>query len=64
MLDNIQSLLRSGGTVDVSNYLHTTRYNKPEHADLFRLDAAGRLQAQHGAQWLWIDVGNKIRGWR
>lgn len=64
MLSNIQTLLRAGGTVEVSNYLHTTRYTKPEHADLFRLDATGRLQARHGSQWLWIDTGNRIRGYR
>lgn len=64
MLENIRGLLLDGGTVEVSNYLHATRYNKPAHADLFRLDENGRLQARHGKNWLWIDCGNKIQGWK
>lgn len=61
-VEGIQSHLRAGGTVLVSTYTHSTQYNKPGHADLFKATRSG-VYALHGKKWLCID-GCSITFWR
>lgn len=48
LLEKVQGHLRSGGVVQITTYLRSTVYSKPEHADWFALDGKEQMVVKCG----------------
>jgi hypothetical protein len=51
-LERIQSHLKTGGVVQMTNYLHSWVYDKPACADLFKAGSDSHLYVKQGKHWV------------